>query len=805
MEFETYRDNTIILTPQVIESALSRLAVPIQCRYIFIMESDCTNSRAKIPKFSIGGPRATKNPCLIPIEDLYPVHRSDIPSIIAPGWTRIHSFIYVLGSNKDAFGWEYRSDWQRRGDLSTEPWVRDCRNMNVRRRVWMTAIVPIRDAARAKRSVYNYLQSRMKIEAAAFLVDDREEGSPRGDGKVKSSLSRPTSSEIILKGTLEVKKKNYFYGSSYKSRMVELHNQYLQLYDDTTGDLEQSIPLVDLSCTVMIGGQVSDRNGIICLRNIENLDGDVRAMLHTENKRHRKRWQASINYQIAINCFDLNFPPFEFGPPEERENPYHIYVYGYLLKQGHVNPNWKRRYFALHPYEVVYYENEHIKGRIMVTKDTEVFRDDKDVNAFKIVNGSVKAQDMPMAALDVVTMDEQTIIKGVPRRRIRQGSSTDFTKVYIPPPKDIRGAIEYHKELNMRAADVECRDEWLSHISRQIKDLRDREIERIKAEEENKKNFKKGRKELEAKEKSDSIEKKEKETEKEEEKVGASPNAVKDGRDATTANALEDGKDGSDKVAIEDADILQDLTSDESKDIEMLNTTEYRLSEMLIPELTDMSSSSSKNGGKEGDDGDTAEFAKDIPLETLGRDSILIDNRIQEESTGEVLETVDDTEANSQVENGDEEAISTLLTEMTNVRLSREGSTSSYNTTQSSAFASARNTVTNTHEEGEAVLDHENGGEEGLSEDPFGLEFPKMSHVDALKAKYKHRTGSFVVQQIVRIESRLGGSGETKEGSEQIGVEERVNAKEGQENGEEDETEEKDKVEKELQEEDSEV
>jgi hypothetical protein len=202
MEFVTHRHNTIVLTPQVVESALSRLAYPIRARYLFVMESRCINNhqssynksgRVKsekkgvnsVPHWTIGGKQGTKNPYYCKREELYEIDRKHIESIISIGWSKLHSFIYILGTRTDSNGWEYRSNWdnddvvesanQALQEAEIEEWNSNPRDAqgndkHVRRRIWMTSIIPVQDLQRAQRCVHDYLQARMNVASSGLFL-----------------------------------------------------------------------------------------------------------------------------------------------------------------------------------------------------------------------------------------------------------------------------------------------------------------------------------------------------------------------------------------------------------------------------------------------------------------------------------------------------------------------------------------------------------------------------------------------------------------------------------------------------------
>jgi len=143
MEEESGEEERRFLTAEFVAKILK--ARNIICRFVFVLESEAKPEIRQIPRFTVGGPRANKNPLDTPLDDLYEVSRLDYSRIeIPPGWSKVHHFIYLLGDDRDDHGWEYRRDWSD-GSVpeGQELWTNDATDRHVRRRMWMTSVVSV--------------------------------------------------------------------------------------------------------------------------------------------------------------------------------------------------------------------------------------------------------------------------------------------------------------------------------------------------------------------------------------------------------------------------------------------------------------------------------------------------------------------------------------------------------------------------------------------------------------------------------------------------------------------------------------
>lgn len=123
---------------------------------------------------------------------------------------------------------------------------------------------------------------------------------------------------------------------------------------------------------MLFGSQCPGRDFAFSIRHPS---GNVGILLDADNKEIRRRWVVAISYQVALNWPDVNFPPFDYGPPIENEGLSRVLICGELQKRGHMVKNWKTRFFQLTPRELQYYEKENLKGKVSVEDATVEFDD----------------------------------------------------------------------------------------------------------------------------------------------------------------------------------------------------------------------------------------------------------------------------------------------------------------------------------------------------------------------------------------------------------------------------------------------
>ena len=147
-------------TPDFCNFALSG----VNYRFLLVLECESRptgtdpSTAVNHPRFCVGGHRAIQDPRNISITELQPLdpHKIEIPL----GWEKVHQLIYVVETNTDPDGWQYRSEWPIVALANTdEQWSNQSANANVRRRLWMTTVVMRDDVLIAKRKISELIQS----------------------------------------------------------------------------------------------------------------------------------------------------------------------------------------------------------------------------------------------------------------------------------------------------------------------------------------------------------------------------------------------------------------------------------------------------------------------------------------------------------------------------------------------------------------------------------------------------------------------------------------------------------------------
>jgi hypothetical protein len=264
-----------------------------------------------------------------------------------------HQYIYVVHDNTDEQGWQYRSRWNE-GTLGKddEPWVRSpLASSMVRRRVWMTTVV-----------------DRLYLSLAKRLLSDNIRVD-NGGYKMQGELLR------YEKGTLT---------KTWQKRRVALANNRLEFFSGSSKKGE--IPLNDCEVKMLFESQCPGKNYAFSIRNPL---GNVGILLEAESREARRGWVLAIQYQLAINSNEFNFPPMEYAPPTGEYPDNRVLLCGDLMLQGRDsegNVLWSPRHFQLLPREVVYYENAVLMGRIFV-ENARISGDKKSLD-FQIQSAS---------------------------------------------------------------------------------------------------------------------------------------------------------------------------------------------------------------------------------------------------------------------------------------------------------------------------------------------------------------------------------------------------------------------------------
>ena len=318
-------ENKNCLTPSFISAALSG----ITHRFVLVLEcetrTDPLNADKNVkvpPRFAIGGPRATIDPRNARIEELLPLikHRLELPN----GWEKVHSYMYVLQPSTDEHGWQYRSKWSD-GPLGEgdEPWVKfNQQGLDARRRLWITTVVKQDDL----------LQSKKRLEDA-FKVKTRG---------------------VVMLGDL-YRQEQKTLRKVWQKRFCVLTDNRIEIYASSGGKKVRDLPLTDCDIKMLFGVQCPGREYAFSIRdNAGNLVG----LFDSESREIRRRWVVAIRYQLAIHHADVNFPPFDYGPPTGDDSLTRVLMCGELQKQGLSVKNWKNRFFQLTPIALQYFDKE---------------------------------------------------------------------------------------------------------------------------------------------------------------------------------------------------------------------------------------------------------------------------------------------------------------------------------------------------------------------------------------------------------------------------------------------------------------
>ena len=264
-----------------------------------------------------------------------------------------HQYIYIVHDNTDENGWQYRSRWSS-GTVGPkqEPWVSSpLASSMVRRRIWMTTVVERQNLTLAKR----LLSDNVRVDSGGY--------------KMQGELLR------FEKGTLT---------KSWQKRRVALANNRIEFFSGSTKKGE--IPLNDCEVRMLFESQCPGKNYAFSIRNPM---GNVGILLDAESNEVRRNWVAAIQYQLAINSNELNFPPLEYAPPTGKYPDNRVLLCGDLMLQGRDSEDnivWSPRHFQLLPREIIYFEEEVLMGRIFV-ENASIRGDSKSLN-FQIESAS---------------------------------------------------------------------------------------------------------------------------------------------------------------------------------------------------------------------------------------------------------------------------------------------------------------------------------------------------------------------------------------------------------------------------------
>jgi hypothetical protein len=241
----------------------------------------------------------------------------------------VHQFIYLVHEHTDEFGWQFRHQWPHSAPgPKDEPWSsKQNSSSRVRRRIWMTTVVPRQDLVRAKR----YLAENLRVD--------------NGMIKKQGELFR------YEKGTLT---------HTWNKRRVVLYHNRIEFYSGNNKKGE--VLLNDVEVRMLFDTQCQGRRYAFSIRNAT---GSVGVLLDAEDELVRRSWVMAIQYQLMITSFEMNFPPLEIAPPTSDYPDNRVFVSGDLMLQGS-DGTWIPRHFQLLTRELIYFQETNMRGRIFL-------------------------------------------------------------------------------------------------------------------------------------------------------------------------------------------------------------------------------------------------------------------------------------------------------------------------------------------------------------------------------------------------------------------------------------------------------
>ena len=251
----------------------------------------------------------------------------------------------MIHSRTDAYGWQYRSSWIQ-GPLKSndEPWSGSMQvTSTVRRRIWLSTLVNRIDLMECKRLLASYLQRDNK----EFV---------RLQGELLHYVP-PTFTTV----------------KAWVKKKIFLYNNRIEIQSSSThGDDRMTLMLTDCEVELLFETQIPGRSYVFCVRNAST---GATVLLDAETRDYRRNWFLSIQYQIAVYSKDLNFAPFEYGPPLGPVSyPDNRIMYGgYLNLEYPGSLSNTIRYFELTPRELRYYVESKLLGKIFI-QDAELQR-----------------------------------------------------------------------------------------------------------------------------------------------------------------------------------------------------------------------------------------------------------------------------------------------------------------------------------------------------------------------------------------------------------------------------------------------
>lgn len=211
----------------------------------------------------------------------------------------------------------------------------------VRRRIWMTTIVPRVDLVRAKR----LLSENVRMD--------------NGNVKLQGELNR------YEKGTLT---------KSWNRRRVVLFHNRIEFYSGNNKKGEAL--LSDCEVKILTPEQCQGKRGAFSIRNPS---GSVGVLLDADDTETRRAWVVAIQYQLALNSHEMNFQPLEYSPPTGEYPDNRVFISS-DLKLLNKDDKWIPRHFQLTPREIVCFnEDDELLGRLFV-EQANVSADERNLN-----------------------------------------------------------------------------------------------------------------------------------------------------------------------------------------------------------------------------------------------------------------------------------------------------------------------------------------------------------------------------------------------------------------------------------------
>eukprot|EP00981_Chlorochromonas_danica_P011190 scaffold3799_cov168-Ochromonas_danica.AAC.3 len=381
-----------MLNPRMMLSALQS----VRHRFVLVLESEHLRSassdihRVAPARFTVGGPRASKDPRTLPLSQLVAVSQRKPEVQLPSGWLALHPYIYITQGNTDDDGWQYRSNWSQ-GVLSAneEQWSEgqnkqvegQQEELRVRRRLWMVTVVRREDIIAAK--VLATDEMKKNIASAEPILQETL--------WVLSSADLSSNSLVHSSSTSNGSPQT---NGNWQKRKVMLYHDRLDLFNgpDKKGDLLLSD--YELHILTEKERQVMDRSFPFVLYHRK---GYPKIVFDADSHEMQLRWVKALGYQLAITAPDLNFSPFPFGPPTGEIAEQRVLLGGSVLvfnDQRKGGGDWEGEYF-LHLLEdcLELYQRDTLCGRLLLNPALNEDGLPLSVTTSLVANVQVKAGD----------------------------------------------------------------------------------------------------------------------------------------------------------------------------------------------------------------------------------------------------------------------------------------------------------------------------------------------------------------------------------------------------------------------------